>query len=192
MRITQAYKEATRSSLVQAGARLFAEHGFAETTLDQIAGAAGVARATFYNYFKSKEDVALAALEAVFDQLQADLEAILTSPGPWRSKVMQFFRHIVHLCSASPELLWVWCVESVRRGAQAPQMLIDLVAAGQACGAVRKDQSPDDMAIDLSGITFAQIAAWYRQGASADLADRLSAAVARYLDGVCPSPGENA
>lgn len=196
MRISQAHKEATRSSLVQAGVHLFTENGFADTTLDQIAAAAGVARATFYNYFKSKEDVALAALEAIFDQVQLEVETLLTSPLPWRSKMMHFIQRIVKGSYATRELMWVWAVESIKRGpllnssAQFHRMLTDLFAAGQASGAVRTDRSPDDMAVDLGGIAFAQLAVWYQQGASDDLTDRVSGAVAMYLDGVCRSPKE--
>lgn len=196
MRITQAHKEATRASLVQAGVHLFAENGFAETTLDQIAAAAGVARATFYNYFKSKEDVALAALEAVFDQVQLEVATLLDSPLPWRSKLMYFIECIVRESYVTRELMWVWAVESIKRGplltnsAQFHQMLADLFAAGQASGAVRTDRSPHDMAVDLGGIAFAQLAAWHQQGASGDLMDRLSAAVAMYLDGACLSSNQ--
>lgn len=176
--------------------RLFAENGFAETTLDQIAAAAGVARATFYNYFKSKEDVALAALEEMFQQVQLDFAPLLASPLPWRSKIMHFLQRLIRQSYSTRELIWVWCVESIKRGpilhssAQFHHMLVDLFAAGQASGAVRTDRSPDDMAVDLGGIAFAQIAVWYQQEASADLTDRLCAAAAMYLDGVCLSSNQ--
>ncbi|HZE41913.1 MAG TPA: TetR family transcriptional regulator [Stackebrandtia sp.] len=46
----------TRQELSTAALRLFAEHGYSATTVDQIACAAGVARRTFFRYFPTKED----------------------------------------------------------------------------------------------------------------------------------------
>ncbi len=39
--------------------RLFGEQGFARTTVDDIACTAGISRATFFRYFRSKEEAAL-------------------------------------------------------------------------------------------------------------------------------------
>jgi AcrR family transcriptional regulator len=39
--------------------RLFQEHGYADTTVDQIADAAEVSPSTFFRYFPTKEDVVL-------------------------------------------------------------------------------------------------------------------------------------
>lgn len=50
-------REETRQRIAQAGLRLFVEHGYEATTLDAIAEAAGIARRTFFYYFKSKEEV---------------------------------------------------------------------------------------------------------------------------------------
>jgi AcrR family transcriptional regulator len=52
-------KQRTREAIVEAGLRLFREHGYAATTCDQIAAAAGVSPATFFRYFATKEDVVL-------------------------------------------------------------------------------------------------------------------------------------
>jgi AcrR family transcriptional regulator len=45
-----------RRELVAAAVTLFTDHGYDETTIDDIATAAGVGRRTFFRYFRSKED----------------------------------------------------------------------------------------------------------------------------------------
>jgi AcrR family transcriptional regulator len=45
-----------RQDLATAAMDLFAGQGYEETTVDQIAAAAGVARRTFFRYFRSKEE----------------------------------------------------------------------------------------------------------------------------------------
>jgi len=51
-------KRAETHARIQAEAmRLFLERGFDETTLDEIAGAAGVSRRTLFHYFGSKEEI---------------------------------------------------------------------------------------------------------------------------------------
>jgi AcrR family transcriptional regulator len=62
-----------RRELVAAAVRLFRTRGYEETTVDDIAAAAGVGRRTFFRYFPSKEDaispdheVGLARIAEVF------------------------------------------------------------------------------------------------------------------------------
>jgi AcrR family transcriptional regulator len=49
--------EERREELMNAAERLFLKQGFGPTSIEQITTAAGVAKGTFYLYFKSKEDV---------------------------------------------------------------------------------------------------------------------------------------
>lgn len=60
---------ATREALVAAARPLFAEHGYAAVSTDQIARAAGVTRGALYHQFAGKEEV----FAAVFEQLEGEV-----------------------------------------------------------------------------------------------------------------------
>src|SRR6185312_6579868 len=50
--------------------RLFTEQGFEQTTVDQIAAAAGVSRRTFFRYFDAKSDVLWNEFDAEVDTIR--------------------------------------------------------------------------------------------------------------------------
>jgi AcrR family transcriptional regulator len=67
-------KKATRDAIHHGAMRLFAAHGFAGTTIDQIAEEADVSRATVFSYFPTKEDIVFGeapqAIAALADALR--------------------------------------------------------------------------------------------------------------------------
>ena len=64
-----------REELSEAALLLFAQQGFDETTIDQIAAAVGVSPRTFFRYFKVKEDVLVEFLGQIGEHLVAELTA---------------------------------------------------------------------------------------------------------------------
>ena len=48
-------KDAKRQALISEGERLFERYGYRKVTVEEIVAAAGVAKGTFYLYFKTKD-----------------------------------------------------------------------------------------------------------------------------------------
>jgi AcrR family transcriptional regulator len=46
-----------REELIKAAAELFEEHGYADTSVEDVAAAVGIAKATLYHYFKSRDEL---------------------------------------------------------------------------------------------------------------------------------------
>lgn len=66
-------KERTRKLLREGAAALFAEHGFAGTTVADIAACANVSERTFFRYFESKEALLLPDSVDLFAYVEAEL-----------------------------------------------------------------------------------------------------------------------
>jgi AcrR family transcriptional regulator len=64
----------TRQKLISTAMRLFEERGYEQTTVAEIAAAAGVSTKTFFNYFASKDEVLFPHLSRRIDAAVAFIE----------------------------------------------------------------------------------------------------------------------
>jgi AcrR family transcriptional regulator len=71
----------TRHALGTALVQLMLEQPLDEITVQQVLDRAGVARATFYEHFKDKQDLFLSATERILAWLDAQLDASGARPG---------------------------------------------------------------------------------------------------------------
>lgn len=104
VRKTKEDTELTRAALLEAAERVFYEKGVAQTTLSDIATAAGLTRGAIYWHFKDKA----ALLQALFGQAMLPMEAM---------------RAELDICSETDPLgaLHRMCVQSLTTLAQSPQ-----------------------------------------------------------------------
>jgi len=72
---------ARRRAILDAAAFLFIRQGVRATTMEAIASEAGIAKPTLYGYFRDKDAVGLAALEALIAKLEASFLAALGEEG---------------------------------------------------------------------------------------------------------------
>lgn len=72
--LREAQKQLTRDTIVERALELFTAKGYAATTIDEIAGAAGTTRVTFYAYYPSRTDLMrdfMSRVNAVLDRASA-------------------------------------------------------------------------------------------------------------------------
>lgn len=69
-------RAATRDGIVRAARQVFAEASYVDAKIDDILGAAGVSRATFYSHFESKLELASAIYEETVPQTRALFERL--------------------------------------------------------------------------------------------------------------------
>ncbi|MFH8498463.1 TetR/AcrR family transcriptional regulator [Streptomyces coeruleorubidus] len=78
-------RSVVRALLARTALELFAAKGYDDTTLEEIAAAAGVSKRTLFNYFRSKEDLALNGLSEQGELIAARLAERPADEDPWMS-----------------------------------------------------------------------------------------------------------
>jgi AcrR family transcriptional regulator len=131
----------TRQAIVEAASTLFAEKGYAETTLAEVAEAAEVALSTIFNYFRGKPDIVFAVLDALVASAQ---DRVVERPEGETAThaVLAWVRDVL------PELERPY-TEAIRRSAEIIQSDPDLVAAERLRAALLEDELALGFARDL-------------------------------------------
>src|SRR5919198_3702495 len=91
MGLRERKKEQTHQLIAETAWRLFADRGFDQVTVAEVARAAQVATATVFNYFPTKEDLFFFRLEAFAARL---VDAISARPEQ-ESVLVAFRRHLL-------------------------------------------------------------------------------------------------
>jgi AcrR family transcriptional regulator len=80
------------------------EFGYHETTITQIAAAAGVSRRTFYGYFNSKEECFFATFDQIADHLCDAAREAAAAQHEWPAQVAARIAAALEVFSTNPQL----------------------------------------------------------------------------------------
>jgi TetR/AcrR family fatty acid metabolism transcriptional regulator len=90
------------AQIIEAATQVFAEKGFEGATMDDIADAVGINKATIYLYFDSKDALIRAIAEAIFARELADLRAAYDVPGTATERLIAYYEAMI---TDEPEVL---------------------------------------------------------------------------------------
>ncbi|MEU9094142.1 TetR/AcrR family transcriptional regulator [Streptomyces sp. NPDC048428] len=122
--LREAQKQMTRRLLLESGIEQFKTKGYAATTVDDIATAAGTTRATFYAYFSSRSEL----MQALIDE---QLNEVLQRVGsPEHGSTAQGL--VATVADGSPEAITDW----LRRTADSWPAIWPLIRIGRDAAVV--------------------------------------------------------
>jgi AcrR family transcriptional regulator len=102
------YSEATRAALLDEATTLFAERGYAGTSLEDVASASQVTRGAVYHHFAGKQ----ALFEAVLQLQEARATGMIATaaavPDPWDAAILALDAYLQQCCDpVYGRLVWV-------------------------------------------------------------------------------------
>jgi AcrR family transcriptional regulator len=102
------YSEATRAALLDEATTLFAERGYAGTSLEDVASASQVTRGAVYHHFASKQALFEAVLQLQEARATETIAAAATAPDPWDAAILALDAYLRQCCDpVYGRLVWV-------------------------------------------------------------------------------------
>ena len=164
----------TRASILMAAERFFAERGFADTRLEDVAAEVGVRRAALFYHFRDKQALYDAVVYDVFDDLLTRLAGVLGSSGSVTQQIDTCIEVWVDAVGARPSLARFMLREAAGADPGVAQPLVgfgarllssgqDLLKRGVSTGVLRPIHSdPSHVISAVVGSTVFYVAALRR------------------------------
>jgi AcrR family transcriptional regulator len=189
-----------RRRITGAALELFRAQGFAATTVDQIAAAADVAPATFFNHFASKDallhEFSREALNLVDGIIESQRKRPSSTPKRLAAMADQAAALLAHMHRISRDVLLDLMRSTAPPGSAGPVLARihksfgELLRDGQERGDVRRDEDAQFLAEMLVGVFYAAITNWLNDP-SYPLGERLHRAASFIGEAIAAPPGES-
>jgi AcrR family transcriptional regulator len=166
-KVPEAYLEARRNEILEAAYKCFSEKGFHNATMQDIYNTANLSPGAVYNYFSSKEDIAVATVKKLNDLVMPQL-ASLSSQSPEKSFEDMINYWLSHLkqdyIGNSISIQLDYFSEATRNGkirrallesqATTHALLIEIIKRNQQTGFIYPELDPLSIARAVMGLFF--------------------------------------
>jgi AcrR family transcriptional regulator len=186
---------ARRDELLAIAGRLFAERGFRNTTVRDIADAAGILSGSLYHHFDSKESIVDELLDTFQQQLFDEYDAILASDRSPRSKLEAIVRasfaaideHHSEVAIFQNDAAYLSAFERfgylVERNERFRRLWTGLLREGVAAGELRADLDVELVYRFLRDTVWVAVN-WYRPGGALSADEVASQYLSILLEGI--------
>ena len=100
-----------KQHIIETASFLFYKKGYHSTGINEIISESGIAKATLYNHFRSKEDICLAYLKFKNTTFLNDLKAFCASKPKGKAQILAIF-DFLHLFFKDKDFNGCWCIKT--------------------------------------------------------------------------------
>lgn len=154
-------KDRSRNQILDAALIEFEQHGVDGASMEALATRAGLTRATVYNLFASKDDIAFAVAYRASEQWQPAFRQRLDANENARLLLRDALLDVARWYSAHPKIAMAILMHTLSSdtATEAPSgrasfrgLLRDVLALGQKQGVIRSDHDPTPLACIVLGL----------------------------------------
>ena len=196
---TRERKPYNLDALLDVAVRVFLDRGYDGSSLDQVARAAGITKASIYYHVRSKEELLLRGVGRSFDAFYAVLGEPEAKSGPASERLTYVIRRAAEVVTRMlPESALLLRVRGntqaerriLDRRRELDHMVAEVFVSAQNEGAIRTDIDPR-LATRLVFGMLNSITEWYRPGGAMSPTAIADAAIKIALEGVAPHHGNS-
>jgi len=94
----------TKAKLIEIATEMFAQNGYENTSMREIAERAGISKPAIYYYFKSKEELFLEMLKTTFQKFVKSIDEVFTSDLSPKEKLLNLIIAMFEKTKEKPEI----------------------------------------------------------------------------------------
>lgn len=99
-RVSHDYEQNQKKRIIEGAAKVFAEYGYRQTTMDQICQALKLSKGAVYTYFKSKEELFISTMDFIFQKRYTLLSSSFKETDSLMMKLEKIFNCLENLMSS--------------------------------------------------------------------------------------------
>ncbi|PDB62256.1 bile-regulated transcriptional regulator BrtA [Listeria monocytogenes] len=94
-----------KQRIIKSAKEVFQKQGYLKTSVQDMVDAAGISKGTFYNYFTSKEELAIVIFKQEYSVLHQRLEYTMAQDGAKKDNFTECLKIIIHFYTENGEIL---------------------------------------------------------------------------------------
>lgn len=161
---SQQEKDSVRDQIAEAALRLFADKGFAATSMREIVEAVGVTKPTLYYYFESKENLYTTLIAEEMTRFYDDVASRTRIDGGLKERLRAVAEGYFHALADRPHLARLFMRATLTRGAHTPHfdfeehaqrihdIVRDILADAAASGEIAPEMARPFLGVEFLGL----------------------------------------